>query len=73
MSNNVFQNVIVQLKDISERTFGVIDGEDEQNKRAGAVIASALCCDVMDHATISRCAFSLASFMSSILPSTLRI
>ena len=27
MSNNVFQNVIVQLKDISERTFGVIDGE----------------------------------------------
>ena len=27
MANNVFQNVIVQLKDISERTFGVIDGE----------------------------------------------
>ena len=25
MSNSVFQNVIVQLKDISERTFGVID------------------------------------------------
>ena len=27
MSNNVFQNVIVQLKDISERVFGVIDGD----------------------------------------------
>ena len=27
MSNNVFQNVIVQLKDISERIFGVIDGD----------------------------------------------
>ena len=27
MSNSVFQNVIVQLRDISERTFGVIDGD----------------------------------------------
>ena len=27
MSNSVFQNVIVQLKDVSERVFGVIDGE----------------------------------------------
>ena len=27
MSNSVFQNVIVQLRDISERVFGVIDGE----------------------------------------------
>ena len=27
MSNNVFQGVIVQLRDISERVFGVIDGE----------------------------------------------
>ena len=27
MSNSVFQNVIVQLKDISERVFGVIDGD----------------------------------------------
>ena len=27
MSNSVFQNVIVQLKDISDRTFGVIDTE----------------------------------------------
>ncbi len=27
MSNSVFQNVIVQLRDISDRTFGVIDGE----------------------------------------------
>ena len=27
MSNSVFQSVIVQLKDISDRTFGVIDTE----------------------------------------------
>ena len=27
MSNNVFQSVIVQLRDVSERVFGVIDGE----------------------------------------------
>ncbi len=27
MSNSVFQDVIVQLKDVSERVFGVIDGE----------------------------------------------
>ena len=27
MSNSVFQSVIVQLKDISDRTFGVIDSE----------------------------------------------
>ena len=27
MSNSIFQNVIVQLKDISDRVFGVIDGE----------------------------------------------
>ena len=27
MSNSVFQNVIVQLRDVSERTFGVIDGD----------------------------------------------
>ena len=27
MSNSVFQNVISQLKDVSDRTFGVIDTE----------------------------------------------
>ena len=27
MSNSVFQSVILQLRDISERTFGVIDTE----------------------------------------------
>ena len=27
MSNSVFQSVIVQLRDISDRTFGVIDTE----------------------------------------------
>ena len=27
MSNSVFQSVIVQLKEISDRTFGVIDTE----------------------------------------------
>ena len=27
MSNGVFQSVIVQLKEISDRTFGVIDSE----------------------------------------------
>ena len=27
MSNSVFQNVIVQLRDISDRVFGVIDSE----------------------------------------------
>ena len=27
MSNSVFQSVIIQLKDIPERVFGVIDGE----------------------------------------------
>ena len=27
MSNSVFQNVILQLKEVSDRTFGVIDTE----------------------------------------------
>ena len=27
MSNSVFQSVIVQLRDVSDRTFGVIDTE----------------------------------------------
>ena len=27
MSNSVFQSVIVQLKDVTDRTFGVIDGD----------------------------------------------
>ena len=33
MSNSVFQNVILQLKDITDRIFGVIDGD-------GSVVSS---------------------------------